>query len=474
MSGCIIHFCIFVSITNLISIVEFFQTGHPVELFNILAMQSAAWHIMLNIVMLILIMAVLIAGSAMMSGSEVAFFSLSPAQVNELESGKHRGDQAALKLLEQPKRLLATLLIANNFLNVAIVILSTYFTNTFINITSHPVLAFIIQVLVVTSVILLIGEIIPKVYATVNPLRLARVMAGPLTFIMKLLHPLSYILISSTNIIDKRMERRRYSITMEDLSDAIDITADGSADEDDRKILKSITKFGDITVREIMRPRIDVTAIEISETFSQVKKVVTDSGYSRIPTYDDTPDKVTGILYIKDLLPHLDSGDEYDWTQLIRNAFFVPENKPIDELLKEFQSKKIHMAVVVDEYGGTSGIVTMEDIIEEIVGDINDEFDSDSDGNNYTRIDDDNYIFDGKTPLNDFCKIAGISDSVFEDAKGESDTLAGLLLELAGKIPRTNELIIFGDFTFRIEAADRRRIKRVRVTINRSQESPEE
>ncbi|HPT15175.1 MAG TPA: gliding motility-associated protein GldE [Bacteroidales bacterium] len=450
---------------------EYFLSGHHDTLLILSVIQTAGWHMILNLTILFAILAVLLVCSALMSGSEVAYFSLSPGQLNELESGKSPADQLAIKLLEQPKRLLATILIANNFLNVAIVILSTYITNSFIDISTHPVIAFVVQVIVVTSLILLIGDIIPKVYATINPVRHATFMSKPLSVIVSLLHPLSYILTTATNIIDKRMENRKYSITMEDLSDAIDITADGNTNEDDRKILKSITKFGDITVREIMRPRIDVTAIEITEPFSQVIKVVVDSGYSRIPTYDETPDKVTGILYIKDLLPHLDSGADFEWTKLVRSAFFVPENKPIDELLEEFQSRKMHMAIVVDEYGGTSGIVTMEDIIEEIVGDINDEFDSDSDGATYTQIDENTYVFEGKTLLNDFCKIAGISDSVFEEAKGESDTLAGLLLELAGKIPRTNERFTYGDFDFRIEAADRRRIKRVKVIINRSEES---
>jgi gliding motility-associated protein GldE len=454
--------------------VEYFLHWHPVVLGFIPTLQTAAWQIILNITFLVAILVLLLICSALISGSEVAYFSLSPAQLNELESGKSPADHLVVKLLEKPKRLLATILIANNFLNVAIVILSTYITNSFIDITTHPLIAFVGQVIVVTSLILLIGELIPKVYANMNPVRTARFMSRPIKFIISLLHPLSYILTTSTNVIDKRIERRKYSITMEDLSDAIDITADGNTNEDDRKILKSITKFGDITVREIMRPRIDVTAIEISEPFSVVKKVVADSGYSRIPTYDETPDKVTGVLYIKDLLPHLDSKDDFEWTKLVRNAFFVPENKPIDELLEEFQSKKIHMAVVVDEYGGTSGIVTMEDVIEEIVGDINDEFDSESDDVNYTLIDENTYIFEGKTLLNDFCKIVGISDSIFEDAKGESDTLAGLLLELAGKIPRTNERITYDDFEFRIEAADRRRIKRVKVIINRTDETGEE
>jgi len=446
--------------------VDYLFTGYSNLLFLILMIQPSGVQEVLNIIVLAALLIALLMCSALMSGSEIAFFSLSQSQLNELQSKKGTINQLIIKLLNRPKRLLATILIANNFVNVAIVMISTYFTGKFLDFSAFPVLGFIIQVVVITSLILLVGEMLPKVYATMNPVRLAKFMARPLAFTVRLFHPLSVLLIGSTNIIDKRIERKKYPISMEELSDAIDITADGETDEDDRKILKSITRFGDITVREIMRPRIDVTALEISEPFSQVKKVIVESGYSRIPTYDETPDKVTGVLYIKDLLPHIARDDDFGWTKLVRNAFFVPENKPIDDLLEEFQAKKIHLAVVVDEYGGTSGIVTMEDIIEEIVGEISDEFDSESDEPGYTRIDDHNFIFDGKTQLNDFCKILEISDRVFEEAKGESDTLAGLLLELFGKIPRTNERITYGNFTFRIEAADKRRIKRVRVTLS--------
>ncbi len=261
------------------------------------------------------------------------------------------------------------------------------------------------------------------------------------------------------------MAKRKYTLTMDDLSDAIDITSDGETNEDDRKIMKSITRFGDINAREIMHPRVDVTAIEESATYHTLMKLVIDSGYSRIPVYRDTPDQVTGILYIKDLLTHLDQDDSFQWVDLARPAFFVPENKPINDLLQEFQSKKIHMAIVVDEYGGTSGIITLEDIIEEIVGDINDEFDLETEGVIYSKVDENTYLFEGKTQLNDFCKIIGIDDRLFDEAKGENDTLAGLLLELAGKMPEPQELILFENFEFRIEAADKRRIKRVKVTI---------
>jgi gliding motility-associated protein GldE len=411
--------------------------------------------------------------AAATSASEIAFFSIGASELNDINARKTSNNQLILKLLNKPKQLLATILIANNFLNVAIVMLSTYVTASISNYSQHPVLGFVIQVVVVTSLILLIGEIIPKVYATRRAVFIASATARPLQFLMKLFYPLSIVLVKSTGFIDKRIENRKYTLSMDDLSSAIDITSDGQTNEEDRKIMKSITRFGDINAREIMRPRVDVTAIEEDSKFSRLVKTVIDSGYSRIPVYRETLDQVTGILYIKDLIPHIDKQDDFRWTDLIRPAFFIPENKPINDLLQEFQEKKIHMAVVVDEYGGTSGIITLEDIIEEIVGDINDEFDSESEGVIFSKINDKTYVFEGKTLLNDFCKIIGIDDRFFEEAKGESDTLAGLLLELVGKMPEYHEEIHFAHFTFRIDALDKRRIKRVRVFIGEENTDPE-
>jgi len=419
----------------------------------------------INIIIEIAFIFLLLFFSGAVSASEIAYFSLSAGDLNELKSKKSSTNKLILHLLSRPKRLLATILIGNNFLNVGIVMLSTLITASLSDFSAHPIMGFVIQVVVVTALILLIADIMPKVYATRNTMTIASVMARPLSFLLKVFYPLSILLVKSTNFIDKRMASRKYTLTMDDLSTAIDLTADGKADEDDRKIMKSITRFGDINAREIMRPRVDVTAVDETASYLQLLKIVIDSGYSRIPVYRETLDQVTGILYIKDLLPHLDKDDSFNWVELIRAAFFVPENKPINDLLQEFQEKKIHLAVVVDEYGGTSGIITLEDIIEEIVGDINDEFDLETEGVIYSKQDDKNYLFEGKTQLNDFCKIVGIEDRIFDEAKGESDTLAGLVLELAGKMPEIHESISFAHFIFRIEALDKRRIKRVKVTI---------
>jgi gliding motility-associated protein GldE len=282
----------------------------------------------------------------------------------------------------------------------------------------------------------------------------------------KVFHPLSSILVSSTRVIDKRIARRGHNITIGDLSEALDLTSGNiQTPDEEKKILKGIVKFGDIAVREIMRARIDVTAVDEETPFSELIPLILEAGFSRIPAFRDSFDQVTGILYIKDLLPHLNKQEDFEWQKLLRPAFFVPENKGISDLLKEFQLRKIHMAIVVDEYGGTSGLVTFEDVIEEIVGEINDEFDIEADENLYIKLDDANYIFEGKTLLNDFCKILNIEDRIFADAKGESDTLAGLMLELAGKIPNINEEIEFENFIFKAETVDKRRIKKVKVSL---------
>ena len=290
-------------------------------------------------------------------------------------------------------------------------------------------------------------------------------MSAPLSIVQRILYPFSKLLVNSTRFIDKRQAYKNHNITLDDISNAIDITADGKVDSEDRKIMKSITRFGDINAREIMSPRVDLTTIDNSMPFRKVQSIIIESGYSRIPVYNDTPDTITGILYIKDLLPYLSEDDNFDWEKLVRQPFFVPENKPINDLMQEFQEKKIHLAVVVDEYGGTSGIITLEDIIEEIVGEINDEFDIEAENNFFSRIDEHNYIFEGKTTINDMCRVLGIDDRIFDDAKGESESLAGLILELAGKMPATGETFSIGDYTFRIEAADKRRIKKVKITM---------
>lgn len=412
----------------------------------------------------IVIMLLLLAASAAISGSEIGFFSLSPAQLNELRNDNSNSSRIIRQLLESPKRLLATILIANNFVNVAIVMISTFLMNEFFDFAQSPLLGFFIQVIAVTSLLLLFGEIMPKIFAAQYPVQMAYSMAAPMIFLKSLFSPLSTLLVKSTDIIDNRIARKGHEITIDDLSEALDITTAGTnTPEEEKKILKGIVKFGDIAVKEIMRSRIDVTAVDEKTPFAKLLAIILEAGYSRIPVFSESFDNVTGILYIKDLLPHLNQQGEFNWQELQRPAFFVPENKRISDLLHEFQTRKIHMAIVVDEYGGTSGLVTMEDILEEIVGEINDEFDSETDTIHFLKIDENTYIFEGKTLLNDFCKALEIEDRIFAEAKGESDTLAGLMLELAGKIPEKNETISFGDFTFMAETVDNRRIKRVKV-----------
>ena len=416
----------------------------------------------------LLFMILLLAISAAISGSEIAFFSLGPAHLSDLKNdNSNKRSQMVLMLLERPKKLLATILIANNFANVSIILLSSYIINSLFDFSHSPIMGFLFQVVIITSAILLFGEIMPKIYATQYSMKTANIMAMPMNFLVKFFSPLSMVLVKSTNMIDKRINRKGHEITIDDLSEALDITTSNTnTPEEDKKILKGIVKFGDIEVTEIMRSRIDVTALDEKTPFDVLLETIVEAGYSRIPIYHESFDNVTGILYIKDILPHIDKPADFNWQQLQRNVFFVPENKRISDLLHEFQARQIHMAIVVDEYGGTSGMVTMEDILEEIVGEINDEFDIEADNLPFLKIDDNNYIFEGKTLLNDFCKALGIQDRIFSDAKGESDTLAGLMLELAGRIPVKNESIQFENFTFQAETVDKRRIKRVKVTFD--------
>jgi gliding motility-associated protein GldE len=432
-------------------------------------------HSAIGVVTGILAIVALLFISALVSGSEIAFFSLSPSQIHELKNSDSKHKQAIMSLLGAPKRLLATLLISNNFVNVAIVVISTYITNTFFELSSLPYwITFLIQVVVVTAVILFFGEILPKVYATQKNVQFAHFMVTPLKFMVRFFHPISSLLMYSTNIIDRRISRKSYNISMSELSDAIELTSDHTTPEEEKKILQGIVRFGDIEVKEIMRSRLDVAAIEFSTGYKQLLDYITESGYSRIPVYKETFDNVKGVLYIKDLLPFIGRDDGFDWQKLLRDAFFVPEKKKINDLLEEFQEKKIHLAVVVDEYGGTSGIITLEDIIEEIVGEISDEHDEPLDEVVYTRVAENNYIFEGKTSINDFCKVTGIEDDVFDGVKGDADSLAGVVLELMKKMPEKDESVEYRNFKFTVRAVDKRRIKRIQVEIGEPQQNKEE
>ena len=435
----------------------------------ILAIAPSSLTLTISLFFQILVVLLLLACSAAMSATETAFFSLTPTQLNAIKSVKSASNHRILHLLEKPKLLLATVLISNTLVNVGIVIISTFIVNTHFDFSSEPVLGFIFQVVFITALLLLLGEIMPKVFANRNQLKVVSFMAGPISIAIRILYPFSKLLVSSTRFVEKRKVIHQ-SATLDDISNAIDITADGRVDEEDRKIMKSITRFGEINAREIMSPRVDLSAVDRSLPYHKVLALIIDSGYSRIPVYDETPDVITGILYIKDLLPYLSEPDTFDWLKLARPPFFVPENKPINDLLQEFQDKKIHMAIVVDEYGGTSGIITLEDIIEEIVGEINDEFDTESEAVSFSRTDTRTFVFEGKTSINDMCRVLGIDDRIFDEAKGESESLAGLMLELSGKMPVTGYSFRFENYLFQIEAADRRRVKKVKIILPDSED----
>lgn len=404
----------------------------------------------------------LLVASALISGSEVAFFSLSPVNLNDLEQIESKKNKLVLELLKLPEKLLATILIANNFVNVGIVIISTYVSSMLFDFSQYPLLGFFIEVVVITFMLLLFGEIIPKVYASQYSTRFAVFMARPISVLSKLFSPLSALLVNSSSFIKKRFQKKKQNLSINDISHALDITEDTITE--DKKILKGIVKFGNIDVKEIMKSRVDVVAVDTLMQFKKLLSVIIESGYSRIPVYDDHFDNIKGILYIKDLLQHLKEPDEFDWLELLRPAYFVPETKKINDLLSEFQSQKNHLAIVVDEYGGTSGIVTLEDIIEEIVGEITDELDDED--IIYEKLDDRTYVFEGKTLLNDFYRVADCQEYVFDQLKGDAETLAGLVLEFKGEIPKKNETIKILYFDFTIRSVDNRRIKKIEIKIN--------
>ncbi len=409
----------------------------------------------------IIVLMLLLCASALISASEVAFFSLKPEDLEKLRNKKSQKAKNALKMYNMPERLLSTILISNNTVNIAFVLLAAFLSARLFDFSSSPVLGFIVEAIGITFLLLLFGEIMPKVYASKNQMKMVLFMASPLVALEKMFRPISSMLVLSTSFVKKRTGIKRSNISMDDLSEALELASDDI--NEDEKILKGIVNFGNINVSEIMCPRIDVTSLDIKLGFNKVKSLIIESGFSRIPVYSGTFDSIKGILYAKDILPYTDSPDNFKWQSLIRPPHFVPETKKINELLKDFQIKKIHMAIVVDEYGGTSGILTLEDILEEIVGEITDESDEDEDL--FRKLDDNRYIFEGKILLNDLFKIIDIPDDTFEDVRGESETLAGLILEMTGEIPQKGQSIRFGNFNFTIESADKRRIKEIRVDI---------
>lgn len=417
-----------------------------------------------GILLVVVIILLLIICSALISAAEVAFFSLSSKDLSQLKNNPSKADKILIGLVEKPRELLATILISNNFVNVSVVILFYYITLIIFDFSHFPVLGFILQVLAVTGFIVLFGEVIPKVYSAQNNLKVARLMTYPLFVLEKIFYPISYVLIASTNVIEKKLLRKNnHTASLEEINHAIDMTVDEKTSKQEINILKGIVKFGNTTVKEIMKARTDVIAVEHNTNFQNLMKVVKDSGYSRIPVFKDTLDHVEGVLYSKDLIAHTDTDKDFNWQQLLRPPFFVPETKKIDMLLKDFQSKKTHLAVVVDEYGGTAGIVTLEDIMEEVIGEIKDEFDELHEIK-YTQ-EGGSFIFEGKTMLNDLCKVMNLKQNAFDKIRGDADSLAGLVLELSGKMPKVNEEIKYQKYIFTVLSADSKRILKVKVTI---------
>ena len=436
---------------------------HTLELKIEIGAQLAGFET-LGIIISLSVLAALLLGSALISGSEAAFFSLSPADKEDLKEDDSKKAKHVQNLLKKPKELLATILIANNFLNVGIVILSSAILASIYPATAaNNTLHFIFEVVVITLVLLLLGEVIPKIYATKNALQFSKLMGRPLHFLNRT-PPISWVkagLVLGTSIIQRKAGKGKVSISSDELEQALALTKnDGETDDDDTRILKGIVKFGTTDVRQIMKSRMDVHALEISCPYTEVMSTILECGHSRIPVYRESFDNVEGVLFIKDLLPVINE-ENLDWKELIRKPLFVPENKKIDDLLKEFQEKRVHLAMVVDEYGGTSGIVTLEDILEEIVGDITDEFDDDDIV--YTKIDDSTYLFEGKTALVDFYKVMTLNDEETELYESAADTLGGFITENAGRILEKGEDISVGPIKLIIEASDNKRVKMIKA-----------
>ena len=421
----------------------------------------------------ILVLVILLMASALISGAEVALFSLTQKDIDEAKKTKSKSFEIIIDLLTQPKKLLASILVANNFINIAIVILFASLGDSLfegldseLNLSGFKIdLVFFIEVVLITFLILFIGEILPKVYANRNNLKFSKFMAYPLKVLDIIISPISIPMQRITLGIHKKLGKQKSTLNVGYLSQALELASNEDTTKEEQKILQGIVSFGNTDTKQVMRPRIDIFALDESAKYSEIISEIIKNGYSRIPVYKDSIDSVTGILYVKDLLPHLQK-KKFDWTTLLRTPFFVPENKKLDDLMVEFQEKKIHLAVVVDEYGGTSGVVSLEDIIEEIVGDISDEFDDDD--LIYSKLDAYNFVFEGKTTLKDFYRITKLSnESIFEDEKGEAETLAGFVLEISKSFPKLNSKINFKTYSFTVEALSNKRIKQLKVTLKK-------
>lgn len=405
---------------------------------------------------------VLLFCSALVSAAEVAYFSLTPKDIDQCAAENPEKTKIIVSLIDRPKKLLATLLIAINFINIGVVILFSVVGKGLFESIESPLLKFTVEVILVTFLILLFGEVIPKVYANRNNVKFANFFAYPLLTLDKLLSPVSLPMRAISVYLHEKLGKQKSYFSVDQLSQALELTSTEDTSHQEQKILEGIVSFGNTDTKQVMSPRIDIFALAIDESFAEIIPKISDKGYSRIPVYRDNIDHVEGVLFVKDLIPHIHKKD-FDWKTLLREPFFVPENKKLDNLLKDFQGMKSHLAIVVDEYGGTSGLVSLEDVIEEIVGDISDEFDDEN--INYSQIDEKNFLFEGKINLKDFYRIIGADESVFEQSKGEAETLAGFLLEVLGNFPRKGQKIYFQHYRFTIEAVDKKRIKQIKVTL---------
>ena len=416
----------------------------------------------------IVLAAILLLFSGFASGSEIAFFSLTPNDINELEESNSEKDKRILELREDSERTLATILIANNVINVTIIMLCNYFFDHVFHFGSAVWLQFLVITILLTFLLLLFGEIMPKVYCGQHALSMCRAFCDSIFFLRKLFRPLASILLRSGALAGKVVQTENHVLSVDDLEQALELTDEEELKEE-KNMLEGIVRFGDETAKEVMTSRQDIVDLDFKSKFHEVIKCVVENNYSRIPVYQDSIDNIRGILYIKDLLPHLSKPDTFRWQSLIRPPYFVPETKKIDDLLREFQENKVHIAIVVDEFGGTSGLITMEDILEEIVGEINDEYDEEE--KSYVRINANTYVFEGKTLLSDFFKIMDLDDETFEEVEGDADSLAGLLLEIKGDFPELHERIDYKNFTFEVTALDEHRISKIKVIVHQSTES---
>lgn len=425
-----------------------------------------------GVIIATILAAVLLLMSAFASGSEIAFFSLSPSDVAELEDGKFDADKKIQNLRDDSERTLATILIANNFVNVTIIMLLNYVIAGVISFGERALLLqFLFTTVILTFLLLLFGEIMPKVYARQDPLKFCRRCVGGIMFARKLFWPIENILLKSGMMAEKIIQKENHVLSVDDLEQALELT-DKNDIKDEQNMLKGIIRFGDETAKEVMTSRQNIVDLDIRSNYADVLKCIEVNNYSRIPVYQDNTDNIRGILYIKDLLPHLTKSSNFRWQSLIRPPYFVPETKKIDDLLREFQENKVHIAIVVDEFGGTSGIVTLEDILEEIVGEINDEYDEEE--KFYSKLNYNTFIFEGKTLLTDLCRILNVDDEEFEEVEGDADTLAGLLLEIKGDFPSIHEKIDYKNYTFEVMNVEERRISKIKVTVHPVRNQEEE